>query len=102
MDIIKTLKILLSNQIIFFAWAIQIIYSSSYGGVNDFSGILALLPLGIFCILGIISLVLFILYLINLAKKKSELDYVVLGLIIVNVILVVSYGYIFSWAMRPH
>lgn len=98
MRIVYSLRTLLTLQVIVFGWAIQILYSSSHDGVSDFSGLAAILPLGIFLLLGIVSLVLLIIYFVKLKKSGLTKDILVIILAIVNTILVLSYNSISSWA----
>lgn len=82
-----------------FGWAIQIMYSASHDGVDSFAGLGALLPLGIFCLLGLIDLILIIVYVVKLSSKKLSLDMLVFILAFINIVLVISYNSLADWAL---
>ena len=93
MNLIITLKALLITQILMFGWAMQILYSA-----DGLDGLVALVPLGIFVLLGLIDIVLFVIYLVKLSYKKLSLDILVLILVAINILLVIFFKSIFIWA----
>jgi hypothetical protein len=99
MNIVKTLRVLLSIQILMFGFAVYIMYASSHDSTDDFGGLAAFLPLGIFGLLGFVSFVLLIVHIVKVANKKVSLDVVSLILVVLNVILVVLYDPLTDWAL---
>lgn len=79
------------------ALALQILYDASHDGVSDFAGLGALIPLLVFCGLGVVNLTLFIIYLVMLSKKKLPKNKLVFGLVLVNALLAAFHRTLIDW-----
>jgi hypothetical protein len=94
MKLIKILRVLLTTQIILYFLAIGILYSSSHDGIDSFAGLGALLPLGLFFVLGIFSFILVIIHFLRSERTHRQLDRGVLILSVAVVLLILSYPFI--------
>lgn len=94
MKLANFLKALLITQLASYAWAVQIMYSSSRAGVSGLAGLAVLMPIGIFLILSVVNVPLLIIYLYKRYKQRSKYDYVLIGLALTLLILT------FLW-LRP-
>lgn len=99
MKLIIALRILPVIQIALYVVSMLIIYSSSHDGVDSFAGLNALLPLASFVLVGIVTIILWIIYIVKLRHKKSNIDKVALILVIVVICLAALYAPIVRWAL---
>jgi hypothetical protein len=99
MQLTKVLRVSFVVQIVFYAWAMEIIYRSSHDGVDSFAGLRALYPLGLFVILGIANFVMLFMVLAKSHREKVRYDPWVLMLALVVIALILAYDWIVAWAL---
>lgn len=74
-----------------YTWAMFIVYTTSHDEVYGLDGLIALLPLGVFCLLGIVNIVLALLYIIKIKSQKMAPSVLIFSLACINIILFVEY-----------
>jgi hypothetical protein len=99
MKLTVILKSLLILQITLYVWALQLLYSSSHDGVDSAAGIAALLPFGLFWLVGIVSLILICFYTYRVLSRKLALDFVVPVLATIVIVLILAYQPLVDWAL---
>lgn len=88
MKLIKALRVMLTIQLSAAVLAMLITFITSHDGSHNFYGLLALLPMGVFVLLGVINLILLAVYFVKLANKALPADKRVFTLAIINLSLV--------------
>lgn len=99
MKLTKTLQILLTGQVIMYCSGMYVLYSSSRDGVDDFAGLGALLPFGIFLSLGVVNLIILIIYGYKIYSKNLKPDIIVSLLTMIVILLVLLYKPLVDWAL---
>lgn len=87
----RSLTILLTLQMLMYTWAMFIVYTTSHDEVYGLDGLIALLPLGVFCLLGIVNAVLALLYIIKIKSQKMTPSVLIFSLACINILLFAEY-----------
>lgn len=100
MTFLSWLRLSLGIQILLYAWAMAILYSSSHDGASNFNGLYALIPFGLFGILCITNLVLLCIYIPKMLRQKRSIDPTVIVFTLISILLICLYHVVASWALN--
>jgi hypothetical protein len=96
---LRTLNTILFVQIALWVVAVALVFRANNDGKDNYDGLIAIFPLGLFYLLGMVSVGLFIACLLSARQKTIQLSRKTVGLFILVIILGLSFGLVSQVAL---